>query len=75
MEVFYNVQIILKNEFGDFLGKKAKISQKQYEDLIDMSRKFHVVGGFELLLEDDTFMVFPPDIVKKSILIIKKEVI
>lgn len=74
MEVFYNVQIILRNDFGDFLGKKAKISQKQYNDLIDMSRKFHL-GGFELSLEDDTFMVFPPDIVKKSILIIKKEVI
>jgi hypothetical protein len=25
-------------------------------------------GGFELTLEDDTFVVFPPDIVKESIL-------
>lgn len=73
MEVFYNVQIILRNDFGEFFGKKAKINQEQYDSLVDMSKKFHLVGGFELTLVDDTFMIFPPEIVKKSILIIKKE--
>ena len=33
-----------------------------------MVKGFYVSGGFELTLEDETFAVFPPDVVKESIL-------
>lgn len=64
------VQLVLENEFGEFSGRKTIITEEQHMFIIEKSKKFYD-GGFELTLEDNTFMVFPPDIVKKSILKIK----
>jgi len=71
----YEVQLVLKNKFGEFVGKKAYISQEQYDSLIKMSRTFYASGGFELTCEDDSYAIFPPNIVEESILIINKKII
>jgi len=71
----YEVQLILKNKFGDFIGKKAYITQEQYDSLIKMSKTFYSAGGFELTCEDGSFAIFPPNIVEESILIINKKTI
>ncbi len=71
----YEVQLVLKNKFGEFIGKKAYISQEQYDGLIKMSKTFYTSGGFELTCEDESYAIFPPSIVEESILIINKKII
>jgi len=66
------IQIVLTNHFGEFRGKQVTISTDQYDGLINLVKNFYLEGGFELTLEDGTFVVFPPDIVKQSYIKINK---
>lgn len=66
------VQLVLKNSYGEFYGKKVELSEENYQQLLAMVKNFYVDGGFELTLEDGNFVVFPPDIVKFSILQVNK---
>jgi hypothetical protein len=69
------VQIIIKNEFGEFFGEKVILDQDKLSTIIEASKGFYKSGGFELHCEDGSFVVFPADIVKKSILkIISKKI-
>jgi hypothetical protein len=68
----YDVQLILQNEFGKFIGKKFPVTKEEYDNLINMSKTFYITGGFEITCEDESYMVFTPEMVKKSILTIKK---
>ena len=65
-------QIIIINSFGEFCGKKIVLTRKQLKEVTDVARKFHSGGGFELNLEDGSFVVFSPNIVQNSILKIIK---
>lgn len=69
----YEIQLVLKNKYGDFIGKKAYIDEEQYKTLLKMSSTFYTSGGFELTCEDESYAIFPPEIVKESILIINKK--
>lgn len=71
----YEVQLVLRNKYGEFIGKKAYITEEQYNGLIKMSKTFYVSGGFELTCEDESYVIFPPNIVEESILIINKKII
>ena len=71
MNEFIDVQMVLITEYGEFVGKKTTITFDQYKTFINMSKGYYQ-SGFELTCEDGTFMVFPPDIISKSILKIKK---
>ena len=71
----YEVQLVLRNKYGEFVGKKAHITEEQYNGLIKMSKTFYASGGFELTCEDDKYVIFSPEIVKESILIINKKII
>lgn len=59
----------LKNDLGEFISEELEVSVEQYQRLIDMSKNFYE-GGYEMHLPNG-FMVVPPEIVKKSILIIE----
>ena len=65
------VEMIMKNELGEFHSEKMTVTSDQYLELIEVSKKFYLVEetGFEMWLEDG-FMVVPPEITKKSILLI-----
>lgn len=71
----YEVQLVLKNKYGTFIGKKAILSYDNLESLISMSKTFYSTGGFELTCEDGSYAIFPPNIVQESILIINKTVV
>ena len=76
MEDFlYEVQLVLTNEFGEYRGTKVKIAPEHYDNLVNMSKSFYSGGGFELTCEDGSYAIFPPDIVKKSVLVIHKKII
>lgn len=67
------VKIIVINEHGEFKGRTSIVSSDDYINICNMAKSFYVKGGFELTLEDDNYIVFPPEIVQKSILKIEKK--
>ena len=66
------VQIVIKSEYGEFRGEKVTVNQEQYDNIASLSKNFYM-GGFEMTLEDGTFVVLPPDVIRKSILLIEKQ--
>jgi hypothetical protein len=63
------VKLILKNDLGEFESNIMQCNQDEYLTMLNMSKSFYS-SGFEMYLENG-FMVVPPEIVRKSILIIK----
>lgn len=61
------IQISIQNEFGEFLGEILEVTEEQYENVKNLSKSFYE-SGFELTDKDGNFLVFSPEIVKKSIL-------
>jgi hypothetical protein len=69
------IQMVIINELGVFEGRKTIVSEEVYHNVINISKKFYNGNaGFDLTCEDN-FIVFPPDIVQKSILRINKRII
>jgi len=66
------VQIVIKSEYGEFRGERLTVNQEQYDNITNLSKNFYM-GGFEMTLEDGTFIVISPDVIKKSILLIEKQ--
>ena len=71
MDVYIEVQMILITEYGEYVGRKVKITVEQYQNFVKMSKNFYQ-SGFELTCEDGSYMVFAPEVVAKSVLKIKK---
>lgn len=67
----WEAQFIVINEFGRFVGRKVQVDDEQFKKLCDLSRNFYG-QGFELTLEDGSFIVLAPEIVNKSMLQITK---
>ena len=65
------IYLELENKFGSFRGKVVDLDEVSYKKLNEMVKTFYTSGGFELTLEDGTFVVFPPQIVQESILKVK----
>ena len=42
------IQLVLTNKFGEFKGRKAEITEENYQKLVEMVKTFYVNGGFEL---------------------------
>lgn len=74
IETHYEIQFVLTNSLGVFEGMRFILSKTEFENLANLSKNFFSGGGFELYC-DDGFMVFPPEIVQKSILRIKKRML
>lgn len=68
----YEIQIIIKNIFGDFKGRKVTINESQLEKIMNVSRDFIKSPTFEITCEDGTIALFPQEIMKKSMILIKK---
>jgi hypothetical protein len=59
----------LKNDLGEFVSETMTVSETQYKELIEISKTFYL-GPYEMYLTSG-YMVVPPEILKKSILIIE----
>jgi len=64
------IKLKLLNDLGTFYSEVVEVTESQYTGLIEVSKTFYSSGGYEMYLESG-FMVVPPEIVKKSILIIE----
>lgn len=68
------VQYIIINGYGEFKGEIMILNEEQYLNIIELSKTFYN-SGFELYCEDGSFVVFPPEIVRSSILKINRKII
>jgi hypothetical protein len=50
-----------------FYGQNLHVTEEQYKNIIEMSKSFYE-SGFEMTLEDGSFIIIPPELTKKSIL-------
>lgn len=66
-----NVQIVIKSsEYGEFRGERVMVNLEQYSNIVALSKTFYQ-GGFEMTLENGDFVVIPPDVIKKSVLLVE----
>lgn len=75
METKIEIQMTITNEFGEFSGRKFIVTKEDYESIIKVAKSFYTNGSFDLTCEDNSFMVFAPEIVQRSILKIKKRIV
>lgn len=64
----FEIQIIIKNRFGEFKGRKVIVDDQNLNKIKESSKLFYQSAGFELTCEDGSFVVFPPEIVRESML-------
>lgn len=65
------IQLVLVTEFGEYNGEILDVSEEQFNNIINYSKDYYNTG-FEMNLEDGGFIIFTPEIIKKSILKINK---
>jgi len=68
------VQMVLINEYGEYKGEIMIVNEEQCQKMIELSKEFYN-SGFELFCEDGSFMVFPPEVVRYSVLKIERKVV
>lgn len=64
----YRIEFQLITEYKTFFGKEMIVDQEEFDRLKETSKSFYKYSSFELVLDDGSFMVFPPEILKKSML-------
>lgn len=69
---YFEIQLVITNSFGEFRGLKANLPKIHCDKIVEMAKTFYIDGGFELTCEDGSLVIFPPQIVQKSILKINK---
>jgi hypothetical protein len=50
------------------------VNEEQCQKMIELSKEFYN-SGFELFCEDGSFMVFPPEVVRYSVLKIERKAV
>jgi hypothetical protein len=60
------------NEFGTFTSSIIDMDEKLYPEFVEMSKLFWITDTSFSLDTDDGAIVFPPEILSKSILVIEK---
>mgnify|MGYP007013249057 FL=1 len=64
-----DIQMVIKNDFGTYRSEVLSLQKEEYETLLEASKSFYN-NGFEMNT-DSGFIVLPPEVTKKSILIIE----
>ena len=62
------IQIVIINSLGEFRARKLQVTDNELSEITKVAQKFYTAGGFELNLEDGSFIVFSPGIIQNSIL-------
>jgi hypothetical protein len=65
------IQLVLITEYGQFFGEIFEVNDEQYQNIVNFSKNYYE-SGFEMNLEDGGFVIFSPEMIKKSILKIDK---
>lgn len=63
------VNILIKTEFGEYKSQNLNIEETEYENLVEVSKGYYK-NGFDLST-DTGHVIIPPDIIKRSVMIIE----
>ena len=70
------VSIEIHTKIGIHKGEYLNVNEEQYAGLLTLSKEFYKQGemgvGFETRLEDGSFCVISPEVLKESIMILRK---
>jgi len=66
MEIVFKI----KNDLGEFCSESIEVTQEQYENFLEISKTFY--NGNYQMITTNGFLVIPPEILSKSILIVEK---
>lgn len=68
------LKIIMKvvNSLGTYKSEMMEVTEGQFSELVEMSKLFWITDTSFSIWTDNGAVIFPPDIVSKSILIIEK---
>lgn len=70
------VSIEVHTKIGIYKGEHLNVNEEQYAGLVTLSKDFYKQGeqgvGFETRLEDESFCVIAPEILKNSVMILRK---
>lgn len=66
-----NVYIEIQCEFGTFKTNVIQISDEDYPEFILKVNEYHK-GTFSSITNDGNYIVIPPEVLKKSILIVRE---
>lgn len=66
MEIIFKI----KNDLGEFTSEPLEVNEEQYINFIEVSKTFY--NGTYQMNTSDGFVVIPPDILSKSVLIVEK---
>jgi len=65
------VYLELITDLGTFRGPKIEVNDSEYSEMVDMSKNYSSHGGFEMYLDDDSFLVLSSGVLNNSILLIR----
>ena len=65
-------QIVIKCEYGEFLGEKVKVTEEQYEIIVNSSKEFWCNEPSFYFRIKNGIIIFPTEIARESILIIEQ---
>jgi hypothetical protein len=60
------------NSLGTYKSEMMEVTEGQFSELVEMSKLFWITDTSFSIWTDNGAVIFPPDIVSKSILIIEK---
>jgi len=67
------ISIEIHTKVGIYKGEHLNVNEEQYAGLLNLSKDFYKGGvGFETRLEDGSFCVVAPEVLKDSIIILRK---
>jgi hypothetical protein len=70
------ISIEVHTKIGVFKGEPLNVTEEQYAGLLTLSKDFYKQSkegvGFETRLEDGSFCVIAPEILKESIMVLRK---
>ena len=66
------VRLVVINSFGTFQSEIMNVSNEQFIEMVEMSKSFWITDTSFNIWTDNGAVIFPPDIIRQSILIIKK---
>lgn len=67
----FDIKLKIINSLGTFESETMNVTEEQYSELVELSKAFWITDTSYNMWMDDGAAIFPPEIVRKSILIIR----
>jgi len=68
----FGIRMKIVNFLGTYQSEMMEVTEEQFSELVEMSKVFWVTDTSFSMWTDNGAVIFPPEIVSKSILIIEK---